>query len=81
LRKTSPLKTSLATALKAGGRSVSVDRGFPRLKPEAIGFLSSLVERGQLKPVIDRVYPLAQIAAAHAYVETQHKRGAVVVTP
>jgi NADPH:quinone reductase-like Zn-dependent oxidoreductase len=81
LRKTSPLKTSLATALKPGGRSVSVDRGFPSLKPEAIGFLSSLVERGQLKPVIDRVYPLAQIAAAHAYVETQHKRGAVVVTP
>jgi NADPH:quinone reductase-like Zn-dependent oxidoreductase len=42
--------------------------------------LMSLATSGVLKPVIDRVYPFAQMAEAHAYVDTGRKRGSVVVT-
>jgi NADPH:quinone reductase-like Zn-dependent oxidoreductase len=40
--------------------------------------LTTLVESGQLRMVIDRRFPLAELAQAHAYVETGPKRGNVV---
>jgi len=39
------------------------------------------VFRGQLKPVIDRVYPLAEIRAAHERLEAKEQFGKVVVVP
>ena len=39
------------------------------------------VFRGQLKPVIDRVYPLAEIRAAHERLEAKEQFGKVVVAP
>ncbi|MBN9345845.1 MAG: NAD(P)-dependent alcohol dehydrogenase [Devosia sp.] len=42
--------------------------------------LRELVEAGVLRSVIDRVYPLREIAEAHRYVETGTKAGDVIVT-
>ncbi len=35
--------------------------------------------RGDVRGVIDRTYPLARIAEAHAYVETETKSGDVII--
>ena len=43
--------------------------------------LSELVERGELAPVIDRTYPLADAPEALRYLEAGHPRGKVVVAP
>jgi NADPH:quinone reductase-like Zn-dependent oxidoreductase len=41
--------------------------------------LAGMIEAGQVRPVIDRTYPLADAADALAYLEAGHARGKVVI--
>ncbi len=44
-----------------------------------LAILRGWVERGVLRPVVDRAWPLAEARAAHEYLETKRARGKVVL--
>ncbi|WP_323768924.1 NAD(P)-dependent alcohol dehydrogenase [Marinovum sp.] len=44
-----------------------------------LSVLAGWVVEGRLRPVIDRRFPLAEIRAAYALVETRHRQGAVLL--
>lgn len=54
--------------------------GIARYRKEDVELLKSLIEAGEYRAVIDRMYPLADIVAATEYVETGQKTGNVVLT-
>jgi NADPH:quinone reductase-like Zn-dependent oxidoreductase len=66
------------SALNDSGKFVTV-KSMTREIPESFAVLSRLLETDAIIPVIDKRYPLEQVAEAHRYVEAGHKRGNVVI--
>lgn len=66
-----------ARARRRTGKRVVV--GNIRVDDDDLASLLRLVEEGRVRPVVDRTYPLDDVAEAHAYVDTWHKRGNVVL--
>ncbi len=72
-------RMALALLLSRTGQNV---RTFlAKLNHEDLEMIRALIEAGKVRSIIDRSYPLEQIAAAIAQVEAGHVRGKVVVTP
>ena len=49
-------------------------------KKEDLAFMGELFEAGKVVPVIDRSYPLSEVAEALRYLQEGHARGKVVIT-
>ena len=73
------LKSAFKKALAPGGTLLSVEMGH-KDKEEDLITLKDMIEKGGLKPVIDRRYSFEEIPEAHKYVEQKHKKGNVVIT-
>ncbi len=80
------LDVLVRTALRPLARGRSAAIAFTGLRPPAaraadVAELLALAGAGTVRGVVDRTWPLAQAAEAHAYVEAGHKAGTVLLLP
>jgi len=62
------------------GSKKMVNMGVTKQSKRDLVFMKELLEAGKVKPVIDRRYPLSEVAEALRYLEEGHARGKVVIT-
>ena len=74
-----PDMMSFGIRRKAKRRRVSYSFVFMRASGEQLSKITSLIDDGIIRPVMDRVLPFAETKAAMAYVETGRAKGKVVV--
>jgi NADPH:quinone reductase-like Zn-dependent oxidoreductase len=71
------LRTTIAGRRKA--RFSATGMRAPDVLRPMLATLVKMSSDGKLAPVIDRIYPLADLVEAHRYMETGHKRGNIIV--
>jgi NADPH:quinone reductase-like Zn-dependent oxidoreductase len=64
---------------KTKGRQISYSFLFMRANGEQLSQITSLIEVGIIRPVMDRVFPFEATNEALAYIETRRSKGKVVV--
>lgn len=80
LVKTAIRLLSAGVRRKARRRQVRYDFLFMRADGAQLRQIAELVDQGEIRPVIDRVFPFAETPQALAHVETGRAKGKVVIT-
>ena len=75
-----PLGRSVRMALLSPAVSQRMVFFLARQNKDDLAVLRELVEAGKVAPVIDRMYPLSEVAEAIRYLEEGHARGKVAIT-
>jgi NADPH:quinone reductase-like Zn-dependent oxidoreductase len=75
-----PLFTALSKGLSVRGYTLREVLSDPKLRAKAEQYVFDHVKAGSFKPRIDRVFPFAEIAEAHRYMESNEQIGKIVVT-
>ena len=75
-----PLATPIRAILLRPFVSQRFEPFLAELSGADLTVLAELMQNGKVTPVIDRRYPLAETAAAMAYLEAGHARGKVVIS-
>ncbi len=75
-----PLFPALAKGLTVRGYTLFEIVKNPEMLKRGKEYIYRGVESGALKPIIDRTFPLAEIAEAHRYMVSNQQKGKIVVT-
>lgn len=75
-----PLFAAMTKGLCVRGYTLFEVISVPELRAKAEKYVFDHLQSGAFKPKIDRIFPLAQIAEAHKYMESNEQIGKIVVT-
>ena len=64
---------------RKGGKKMG-SMGIAKINQKDLVYIGELLAAGKITPVIDRRYPLSEIAEAFRYIEDTHAQGKVVIT-
>jgi NADPH:quinone reductase-like Zn-dependent oxidoreductase len=74
-----PLSHILKIKLAAIGASQKVSFFIAQFNREDLAILRDMIEAGQVKPAVDRIYPLSETAEAMRYLGTGHAKAKIVL--
>jgi NADPH:quinone reductase-like Zn-dependent oxidoreductase len=77
---TLPVLDLIGKIITIKGHNIWVTSGDPARQKAAVGFVINGLDKGTLKPIIDRVFPFDKIVDAHRYLEASGQIGKIVVT-
>jgi NADPH:quinone reductase-like Zn-dependent oxidoreductase len=75
-----PVLDLIGKIITIKGHNIWVTSGDPARQKAAVDFVINGLDKGTLKPVIDRVFPFDKIVDAHRYLEASGQIGKIVVT-